>query len=113
MDASDRRHREDLELRAQSEILDEAVMAVMDLAVLDEADGRLDQAASAYREVIASGHEGQSARATFELARVLELCGDPATARLAYRHLLTSGISDYAGQAVCALRRLDRAAGDT
>ena len=83
-------------------------MAVMELAALDEVDGQLDEAEAAYREVIATGHEGQSARATFALARLLEARDEPTKARAVYRHLLGSGVSDYAGPAICALRRLER-----
>ena len=88
--------------------LDAAVMALVELAQLHEAEGRPSDAEEAYREVVATGHAGQAPRAAFELARIYEARGDNNEAQAAYRYLLSAGMSEYAGPAVCGLRRLGR-----
>ena len=110
MSAAERDKRDLLEQHVQGEDLDQAVMALMELAAMDVVDGRLDDAEAAYGEVIATRHEGQAGRAAFELALLLEQRGDPVKARAVYQFLLTAGMTDYAGPAVCAMRRLTRSA---
>lgn len=95
-----------LEQAVGGEDLDLAVMALVDLGLLHEREGREVEAEEAYREVIATGHPGQAPRAAYELARLLEARGDTAEARAAYGYVLSTGASEYAGPSVCGLRRL-------
>lgn len=85
---------------------DAAAVALVELGLTHQADGRPEQAEAAYIRVIESGHEGQAPRAAFELAQLYEAHGDTDGAREAYRIVLDAGGHGLVGPAVCGLRRL-------
>jgi tetratricopeptide (TPR) repeat protein len=87
--------REELQAIVDGADADQAAVALVELGLLHQADGRPDLAEAAYLRVIAGGHEGQAPRAAFELARLYEAHGDADGAREAYRYVLESGATAW------------------
>jgi tetratricopeptide (TPR) repeat protein len=83
-----------------------AVVALVELGLAHRDAGRPDLAEAAFLRVIGTRHEGQAARAAFELAQLYEEHGDAEGAREAYRFVLEAGGHGLVGPAVCGLRRL-------